>query len=139
MKLAPGKQISLKEKADFLSGEWTRNTLDSIKARPAKSPENSVGIPHVHCDLDLSALQEDFDRIFPGSVCSRIKSNHTPTRTVKKIFKDEKFLEKTIKSLNLQSIWLTQHTRIQKDLATKWLWRSKYSCQHFTQFFSHKN
>ena len=90
-----------------------------MKVRPAKSQENNVGIPpHVPLDLDLSALLEDFDRIFPGSVGSRIKSN-TPTRTVKKIFKDEKFLEKSIKSLNLQSIWLAQHTRIQKDLATK--------------------
>ena len=91
-----------------------------MKVRPAKSPENNVGIPpHVPLDLDLSALLEDFDRIFPGSVSSRIKSNYTPTRTVKKIFEDEKFLEKSIKSLNLQSIWLAQHTRIQKDLATK--------------------
>ena len=106
-------QFKSEEKVQSLLEKWTESTLDSVKVRPAKSPEKNVGmLPHVPLDLNLSAIQEDLDKIFPGSVCTRIEKNHAPTRTVKVVFKDKKFLEdaleKGIKSSNLQSIWLVQ-------------------------------
>ena len=106
-------QFLSEERVQSLLEKWTENTLDSVKVRPARSPEKNVGmLPHVPLDLDLSAIQEDLDKNLPGSVCTQIEKNHTPTRTVKVIVKVKKFLEdaleKGIKSSSLQSIWLVQ-------------------------------
>ena len=59
-------QFKSEEKVQSLLEKWTESTLDSVKVRPAKSPEKNVGmLPHVPLDLDLSAIQDDLDKIFP--------------------------------------------------------------------------
>ena len=138
-------QFKSEEKVQSLLEKWTESTLDSVKVRPAKSPEKNVGmLPHVPLDLNLSAIQEDLDKIYPGSVCTRIEKNHAPTRTVKVVFKDKKFLEdaleKGIKSSNLQSIWLVQlpysrHTAHQNLKRPDYKPTPKTKFLHFTKNF----
>ena len=49
-------QFKSEERVQSLLEKWTESTLDSVKVRPAKSPEKNVGmLPHVPLDLNLSS------------------------------------------------------------------------------------